>query len=99
MADPTHQPWILKEDGTLDADFVAQRIVFQSSLNVLLLFGENNEVCVVDTNSGNILQKLQLAGELESGCVIVWVDMAFAPYLSVCVCVWESWARPKARAL
>lgn len=63
MAEPPNQPWLLKEDGTLDANFVAHRIVFQSTLNVLLLFGQNNEVCVVDTNSGNILQTVQLPGE------------------------------------
>lgn len=63
MAGPAYAPWILKEDGTLDTKFVAHRIVFQSSLNVLLLFGPENEVCVVDTNSGNTLQTVRLPGE------------------------------------
>lgn len=63
MVEPPYAPWILKEDGTLDANFVAHRIVFQSSLNVLLLFGPQNEVCVVDTNSGNTLQTVRLPGE------------------------------------
>lgn len=58
-----HQPWQLKEDGTLDTQFVAQRIVFQSALNVLLLFGASNEVCVVDANTGNTLQRVQLPGK------------------------------------
>lgn len=60
---PEQTPCVLKEDGQLDAQFVAHRIVFQSSLNVLLLFGQNNEIRIVDTNAGNVLQTVRLPGE------------------------------------
>lgn len=56
----------------MEVNVTANRIVFMSSLNVLLLFGPNNVVTVVDTNLGCVLQTVQLPGEC---------------FLCVCVCV------------
>lgn len=59
MAD---EPWLLKEDGFLNVDVEARHIVYHSSLNVILVFSQLNEVKVLDINSGIVLQSCQLPG-------------------------------------
>ncbi|EDW37820.1 GL13174 [Drosophila persimilis] len=61
---------ILKQDGYLDVGdnsgaparpFEMRNIVYHPQLNVLLLFGCNNVVKVLDVNSGVVLQTYKLS--------------------------------------
>lgn len=54
----------LKEDGYLNVDAEAVRIVYHPFLNVILVFTRGgDEVKVLDVNSGVILQSYRVSGE------------------------------------
>lgn len=69
--------WLLKEDGYLNIDTESTNIVYHSTLNVILVFTRNDEVKVLDINSGVILQSCRLSGQFvrdaSDGCGIVMV--------------------------
>lgn len=54
--------WLLKEDGYLNIDTKSTNIIYHSNLNVILVFTKNDEVKVLDINSGVILQSCCLSG-------------------------------------
>lgn len=83
--------WLLKEDGYLNIDTESTNIVYHSTLNVILVFTRNNEVKVLDINSGVILQSCRLSGQFvrdASGIGgvgghqmrIFWCPYDMAPY-------------------
>lgn len=47
--------WLLKEDGYLNVNTEATNIIYHSNLYVVLVFTRNNEVKVLDINSGVVL--------------------------------------------
>lgn len=53
--------WLLKEDGYLNVNTEATNIVYHSNLYVVLVFTRNNEVKVLDINSGVVLHSCRLA--------------------------------------
>lgn len=53
--------WLLKEDGYLNVNTEATNIIYHSNLYVVLVFTRNNEVKVLDINSGVVLHSCRLA--------------------------------------
>lgn len=62
MADD--EPWLLKEDGYLNVETACDSVIYHPNLNVLLITTLNERVLVLDVNSGLILQKSQISGEI-----------------------------------
>lgn len=60
MANDDDDPWLLREDGSLKVDAEARHIVYHSSLNVIVVLSQQNEVKVLDIISGVVLQSFQL---------------------------------------
>lgn len=60
MADD--EPWILSEDGYLNADIESKSAICHPNLNVILLVTKCNELIVIDVNSGSVLQRSSLSG-------------------------------------
>lgn len=60
------EPWLLKEDGYLNADVDLKKIVYHPSLNVILICTNPGIVSVLDVNSGVVLQSTCLSGKHTS---------------------------------
>lgn len=65
-------PFVLKEDGYLNADTDLSKIVYHPSLNVILICTRSGVVHVLDVNSGVVLQSSCLSGMyiLRNICVL-----------------------------
>lgn len=59
------EPWILNEDGYLNADTDIKEIVYHPTLNVILLITKSGVVKVLDVNTGVVLQSSNLSGKLQ----------------------------------
>lgn len=55
------EPWILNEDGYLNADTDIKEIVYHPTLNVILLCTKSGVVKVLDVNTGVVLQSSNLS--------------------------------------
>lgn len=56
-------PWILNEDGYLNADTDIKEIIYHPTLNVILICTKSGIVRVLDVNSGVVLQSSYLSGK------------------------------------
>ncbi|XP_034239276.1 baculoviral IAP repeat-containing protein 6 isoform X4 [Thrips palmi] len=63
MAD--EEPWILSEDGFLNAAADSKSVICHPNLNVILLVTKSNELIVIDVNSGSILQRSSLSANWQ----------------------------------
>lgn len=59
-------PWLLNEDGYLNADTDIKEIIYHPTLNVILICTNSGIVRVLDVNSGVVLQSSYLSGEEKS---------------------------------
>lgn len=59
-------PWLLNEDGYLNADTDIKEIIYHPTLNVILICTNSGIVRVLDVNSGVVLQSSYLSGEYRS---------------------------------
>ena len=62
MAD--EDSWLLKEDGSLNVGTECRQIIYHPNLNVLLVTTVESQVYVFDVNSGLVLQRCTLAGNI-----------------------------------
>jgi hypothetical protein len=59
-------PWLLNEDGYLNADTDIKEIIYHPTLNVILICTNSGIVRVLDVNSGVVLQSSYLSGKQKS---------------------------------
>lgn len=59
-------PWLLIEDGYLNADTDLKKIVYHPTLNVIFICTKSGVVLVLDVNSGVVLHTSYLSGNTNT---------------------------------
>lgn len=57
------EPWLLIEDGILNANADLNKIVYHPTLNVIFICTKSGVVLVLDVNSGVVLHSSDLSGK------------------------------------